>query len=168
LRAEAGKTKWEVKPKEIDSSLLGDVKSLAGTKLKEIVYSVLKKEERSEKNNELLTEATTTLAEKYPEQEKTIAEILHDMEKELMRSRILQEGIRLDGRNTKQIRPISIELGILPRTHGSSLFTRGETQSLTAIHLELKTTNKSLMDYVKSTPRSLCFTIIFRHSVLEK
>ena len=56
----------------------------------------------------------------------------------LMRERILKEGIRLDGRNTKQIRPITIELGVLPRTHGSALFTRGETQSLTSVTLGTK------------------------------
>jgi polyribonucleotide nucleotidyltransferase len=60
------------------------------------------------------------------------------MEKELMRKRILSEGIRLDGRNTKEVRPITIELGILPRPHGTALFTRGETQSLTTVTLGTK------------------------------
>ena len=50
-----------------------------------------------------------------------------------MRKRILDDGLRLDGRNTTQVRPISIELGILPRPHGTALFTRGETQSLTTL-----------------------------------
>lgn len=138
LRKEAGKTKWEVKEKAADKSLLKDVKALAESKLKAIVYSVLKKDDRSAKNYELLDEVQNSLKEKYPEQEKVIAEILHDMEKELMRTRILKEGIRLDGRNTTQVRPITIELGILPRTHGSALFTRGETQSLTTVTLGTK------------------------------
>jgi len=138
LRKEAGKTKWEVKEKAADKSLLKDVKALAESKLKAIVYSVLKKDDRSAKNYELLDEVKNSLKEKYPEQEKVIAEILHDMEKELMRTRILKEGIRLDGRDTTQVRPITIELGILPRTHGSALFTRGETQSLTTVTLGTK------------------------------
>ena len=138
LRKEAGKTKWEVKEKAADQSLLKDVKALAESKLKAIVYSVLKKDDRSAKNYELLDEVKNSLKEKYPEQEKVIAEILHDMEKELMRTRILKEGIRLDGRDTTQVRPITIELGILPRTHGSALFTRGETQSLTTVTLGTK------------------------------
>jgi len=138
LRNEAGKTKWEVKEKAADKSLLKDVKALAESKLKAIVYSVLKKDDRSAKNYELLDEVKNSLKEKYPEQEKVIAEILHDMEKELMRTRILKEGIRLDGRDTTQVRPITIELGILPRTHGSALFTRGETQSLTTVTLGTK------------------------------
>ncbi len=138
LKAEAGKTKWKVKPVEIDEALKKDVYDLAYEKFKEIVYSVLAKEERSLKNKELSAFVKESLSEKYPEQEKVIGEILHDLEKELMRNRILSEGVRLDGRNTKQIRPISIGLGLLPRTHGSALFTRGETQSLTTVTLGTK------------------------------
>ncbi|HED06124.1 MAG TPA: polyribonucleotide nucleotidyltransferase, partial [Ignavibacteria bacterium] len=123
---------------EIDSELKNDVYKLAEEKFKEIVYSVLSKEERDRKNKELAIFIQESLSEKYPEQEKIIGEILHAMEKDLMRNRILQEGLRLDGRNTKQIRPIAIEVGILPRTHGSALFTRGETQSLTTVTLGTK------------------------------
>ena len=138
LRAEAGKTKWAVAEKTVDANLKKDVYDLAEAKFKEIVYSILAKEERSAKNKELSEFVKQTLAEKYPEQEKVIGEILHDMEKDLMRTRILKEGIRLDGRNTTQVRPIAIELGNLPRTHGSALFTRGETQSLTNVTLGTK------------------------------
>ena len=106
--------------------------------LRDIVHSVLAKEERAAKNKQLQEEIITALAERFPEQENAIASILHDLEKELMRERILTEGIRLDGRNTTQVRPITIELGVLPRTHGSALFTRGETQSLTTVTLGTK------------------------------
>ncbi len=138
LQALCGKPKMEVTPKVIDENLLSDVKALALEKFKIIVASVLAKEERAEKNKELEVDVLTALAEKYPEQEVVIKEILHDMEKDLMRNRILDEGLRLDGRNTKQVRPITIELGILPRVHGSALFTRGETQSLTTLTLGSK------------------------------
>ena len=138
LKEAAGKTKWAVEEKTVDENLKKDVYDLAEAKFKEIVYSVLSKEERSAKNGELSESVKQSLAEKYPEQEKVIGEILHDMEKDLMRERILKEGIRLDGRNTTQVRPITIELGNLPRTHGSALFTRGETQSLTTITLGTK------------------------------
>ena len=138
LRTEAGKTKWVVTEKSVDANLKKDVYDLAEAKFKEIVYSILAKEERSAKNKELSESVKKSLAEKYPEQEKVIGEILHDMEKDLMRERILKEGIRLDGRNTTQVRPITIELGNLPRTHGSALFTRGETQSLTNVTLGTK------------------------------
>ncbi|MEW6004708.1 MAG: polyribonucleotide nucleotidyltransferase [Stygiobacter sp.] len=138
LREACGKPKMVVEPKIIDENLVKDVNDLAYEKFKNIVSSVLAKEERSKANNDLFEEVKNALAEKYPEQEKVIKEILHDMEKELMRKRILEEGIRLDGRNTKQIRPISIELSLLPRVHGSALFTRGETQSLTTLTLGTK------------------------------
>lgn len=138
LRELCGKPKMEVPPKVIDENLLKDVNELAYEKFKVIVASVLSKEERSKKNKELEEEVIAALAEKYPEQEKVIKEILHNMEKDLMRKRILQEGLRLDGRKTNEIRPISIELGLLPRPHGSALFTRGETQSLTTLTLGTK------------------------------
>jgi polyribonucleotide nucleotidyltransferase len=138
LQKEAGKAKWAVPEKVIDENLKHDVNELAFEKLKSIVYSVLTKEERSAKNKELAEFVKTSLAEKYPEQEKVIAELLHDMEKDLMRQRILTEGIRLDGRTTTDIRPITIETSLLPRTHGSALFTRGETQSLTTVTLGTK------------------------------
>ena len=138
LQKEAGKAKWAVPEKVIDENLKNDVNELAFEKLKSIVYSVLTKEERSAKNKELAEFVKTSLAERYPEQEKVIAELLHDMEKDLMRQRILTEGIRLDGRTTTDIRPITIETSLLPRTHGSALFTRGETQSLTTVTLGTK------------------------------
>jgi polyribonucleotide nucleotidyltransferase len=128
----------EVKAKVIDENLVKDVKDLAYAKYAEIVGSVLAKEERSSKNSALGEEVLAALAEKYPEKQKDIKEILHDIEKELMRRQILEKGIRLDGRDTKTIRPISVELGLLPRTHGSALFTRGETQSLTTLTLGIK------------------------------
>jgi polyribonucleotide nucleotidyltransferase len=153
LRSEAGKTKWVVAEKTIDANLKKEVYDLAEMKYKEIVYSILAKEERSAKNKELSESVKQALAEKYPEQEKIIGEILHDMEKDLMRERILKEGIRLDGRNTTQVRPITIELGNLPRTHGSALFTRGETQSLTNVTLGTKddeqTVDGLLAEYTK-------------------
>jgi len=95
LKAEAGKTKWIVAEPTIDADLKKDVYSLAEAKFKEIVYSILAKEERSGKNKELSESVKLALAEKYPEQEKVIGEILHDLEKDLMRERILKEGIRL-------------------------------------------------------------------------
>jgi polyribonucleotide nucleotidyltransferase len=144
LVAEIGKAKWAVAEKVIDPALKAEVYSLAQDKLKEIVYSVLSKDERSNKNKELAEIVKTTLAEKFPEQEKVIKLILHDMEKELMRNRILEDGIRLDGRNTTQVRPISIELGVLPRAHGSALFTRGETQSLTSVTLGTKNDEQTI------------------------
>ncbi len=149
LQALCGKPKMEVAKKEIDQNLLSDVKALAFEKFKSIVASVMAKEERSAANKALTDEVLAALAEKYPEQEAAIKEILHDMEKELMRKRILEEGLRLDGRNTKQVRPISVELGLLPRVHGTALFTRGETQSLTTLTLGSKS-DEQIIDGLQS------------------
>jgi len=144
LVKEVGKTKREVVENEVDENLKTEVYQLAEEKFKEIVYSALTKDERSAKNKELVNSVTESLEEKYPEQESSIKNILHDLEKDLMRERILKEGVRLDGRNTEQVRPISIELGVLARTHGSALFTRGETQSLTSLTLGSKNDEQSV------------------------
>lgn len=138
LVAAVGKAKMEVTPKEVDQELFAAVKGIAEAKMKETVYSVLAKEERSAANSAITEETLEALAEQFEEREGEIKEILHDMEKDLMRERILSEGVRLDGRILTQIRPITVELGLLPRTHGSSLFTRGETQSLTTLTLGTK------------------------------
>ncbi len=138
LQKECGKEKIVVPDKEIDEQLFSDVKELVYNRFSELVSTVLAKEERSARNKELVDEAIASLAEKYPEQEKAIKEICHDFEKELLRKRILAEGRRLDGRGLSDIRPITIELGLLPRTHASALFTRGETQSLTTLTLGTK------------------------------
>lgn len=138
LFAEAAKPVMQVVANEIPAEIIADVKELAYEKYKEVVASVLAKEERAAKNKEIDEATLAALAEKYPEQESKIKQVLHDIEKELMRERILSEGKRLDGRGTTDIRPITIELGVLPRSHGSALFTRGETQSLGTVTLGTK------------------------------
>ena len=138
LREACGKEKMAVEEKKVDEDLAKDVNDLAYSKYEEIVSSVLVKEERAQKNSDLNKEVLDSLSEKYPEQESEIKTILHDMEKDLMRKRILKEGARLDGRGLTDIRQITVDLGVLPRTHGSALFTRGETQSLTTLTLGSK------------------------------
>jgi len=144
LQKEIKIAKRVVVENEVDASLKKDVYQIAEAKYKEIVYLVLSKDERSTKNKELTVSTLEALAEKYPEKEGDIKNILHDLEKDLMRERILKEGIRLDGRNTTQVRPITIELGVLARTHGSALFTRGETQSLTSLTLGSKSDEQNV------------------------
>lgn len=138
LAAELSVTKREIPVKPIDPELEKAVVAVVAAPLKELVSSVLAKEERSAKNKALFEAAKAAVAEQFPEQEKVVKKIIHDLEKVYVRERILTEGLRLDGRNTKQIRPITIDLGLLPRTHGSALFTRGETQSLTTLTLGTK------------------------------
>ncbi|PID60431.1 MAG: polyribonucleotide nucleotidyltransferase [Ignavibacteriae bacterium] len=138
LRNECGKEKYVVQEKEIDEELKKNVYDLAYEKYSKLVSTTLGKEERAERNSELNNSVLESLKEQWEEEEITIKELLHDIEKDLMRKQILSNGQRLDGRTTTQIRPITIEHGLLTRTHGSALFTRGETQSLTTLTLGTK------------------------------
>ncbi|MFZ1081796.1 MAG: polyribonucleotide nucleotidyltransferase [Candidatus Kryptoniota bacterium] len=130
--------KREVKPAEVNEALVAEVKSLVHDRIRELNRSVVKKAERSERTKAIKADVTLALGEKYPEQEETIAEILHEIDRDDMRQMILKESRRLDGRGYKDVRPITCEVGLLPRTHGSALFTRGETQSLTSVTLGTK------------------------------
>jgi polyribonucleotide nucleotidyltransferase len=80
-------------------------------------------------------ETLQALAEKFPDNAKEIAAELDEIEYRTMRSQVLEKGERVDGRKTDVIRPITVEVGVLPRVHGSALFTRGETQSLASVTL---------------------------------
>ena len=94
----------------------------------------------------LLAEVQEKLKEKYPEKVKVIAEALHDIEKEDLRKTILDTGKRIGGRDCDTVRDITIELDVLPRAHGSALFTRGETQSLVATTLGTKLDQQHIED----------------------
>jgi polyribonucleotide nucleotidyltransferase len=96
------------------------------------------KEARQEEVDRITTEAVGALKERFPELESFIGKILHDIERHELRGMVLREGVRADGRGLNDIRPITVEVGTLPRTHGSCLFTRGETQALAAATLGTK------------------------------
>ncbi|HYM20009.1 MAG TPA: polyribonucleotide nucleotidyltransferase [Candidatus Kapabacteria bacterium] len=125
------------------SQLEAKIETLAAKDLRTLARTVLAKDERATKTTAVKDGAKAALKaelgeEKYAEVEKVIAATLKKVEKREMREMILSDGIRLDGRNTSTIRPITIEVGVLPRAHGSSLFTRGETQSLSTATLGSK------------------------------
>jgi polyribonucleotide nucleotidyltransferase len=111
------------KVNELASSRIGDAMRIAD------------KAERSSALAGIKEEVLHALAEEFPEEEQHLKELLYQEEKIAMRSQILNEGVRADGRKVDDIRAISIEVGLLPRTHGSSLFTRGQTQSLGVVTL---------------------------------
>jgi polyribonucleotide nucleotidyltransferase len=138
LQRECGKPKRELSMPAVNQELVSEVQMLASPRIRELTLTVLTKDDRSARRLQIEEEIQTSLAEKYPDQSKVISQILHDIEKEEMRRMILEEQKRLDGRRTKDIRPITCEVGVLPRTHGSALFTRGETQSLTTCTLGTK------------------------------
>jgi len=153
LAREVAKSKRPVVPKQFPEDLTADVKRLGATKIKELSLTVLAKEERSEATAKVYEEVNQALAEKYPEQSETINTILHDLEYHAMRSTILEQGKRLDGRGLTDIRKITCEVGLLPRTHGSALFTRGETQSLTTATLGTKRDEQTLEGLMEETTK---------------
>ncbi len=108
-----------------------------------IAKSVLAKHERSDAFDAIKQEFLTSLSEEdQASKAMLVSRYYHDVEKKAMRNMILDEGVRLDGRKTDQIRPIWCEIGYLPAAHGSAIFTRGETQSLTTVTLGTKLDEK--------------------------
>ncbi|GBG13488.1 polyribonucleotide nucleotidyltransferase [Novimethylophilus kurashikiensis] len=131
LAAEAGKEPWDWTPPEADTALIEQLTALAGNDLNE-AYKIKSKQARSTKLDEI---KSRVLAELVTEETSTarknqIKDALFSLEAKVVRSQILNGEPRIDGRDTRTVRPISIRTGVLPRTHGSALFTRGETQAL--------------------------------------
>lgn len=137
LQAEAGKPKLPFTPPVIDPVLIERVGKRASGELSRI-NGIKQKETRYRSLDELHAAVCAELAAEFPEQEGTIKKVLHDLEQQDMRKRILDQGLRIDGRRCDEIRPITCEAGLLPRCHGSALFTRGETQALVVTTLGTK------------------------------
>jgi polyribonucleotide nucleotidyltransferase len=128
FRKLSGKPKHEVELKKIAPDLKEKIEKLAADKLKE-VYKLSKKEEREEEVAILAKKLEADLSsEGYLSAD--IKSGLAEVEQNQVRNKILQENVRIDGRSFKEVRPIEALVSVLPRTHGSSIFTRGQTQSL--------------------------------------
>ncbi len=124
------KIPYYVIPDEIDSA----VREYAD-KLYDHVLDTYVRAEREAREEEAKTDIFAHFAEIFPEKEREIGDVLYKIKKEKVRAKILNEGIRPDGRKLDEIRPIWCEVGLLPRVHGSAVFTRGETQVLSALTL---------------------------------
>lgn len=138
LVEEIGRAKKEVVTYPEEEEIIKVVRELCYDKINQIIHTPSSKEVRRDSLKQVNLETIEALKERFPEREFLIKGAIHDLERELMRKMILEENIRLDGRGPKDIRPIYCEVGLLPRTHGSALFTRGETQSLTTLTLGTK------------------------------
>ncbi len=114
---------------EVDPALTQEVEAFAGKYVLEAV-KVIEKKEREAVLDKGIAETVAHFAEKYPEQEKSIKQVIDKMLEKEIRRLILAENKRLDGRTFDQIRDINVQVGVLPRTHGSAIFTRGQTQAL--------------------------------------
>ncbi len=134
LRAKAGVAKRDVPAVEVDEALKAKVRELAYAQMKEAVR-IKSKGDRHNRIDAIAAETIAALSGEFEGRNKEIKGFLGDFEYELVREHILKDGERIDGRDTRTIRPIITEVSLLPRAHGSALFTRGETQALVAATL---------------------------------
>ncbi len=134
FRAAAGKEKRVVVPPVKDETLKNTINEICLEKIKTAIV-IPDKMMRQAALDAILREVVATLNTGEKDISREIAGVFNDIEKNLVRNMILNDNIRADGRTPDQIRPISSEVGLLPRTHGSSFFTRGETQCLAVVTL---------------------------------
>lgn len=144
LRTEVGKTIREYETLEILPAIAAKIREMGEKIISDMAHSFVGKEERSQILKDLKDSIKEALEAEYADNEEVealstqINTAFKDLQKDVVRSMILAEGKRLDGRNTADIRDIWCEVGYLPRSHGSSVFTRGETQSLCTATLGTK------------------------------
>ncbi|TWO84657.1 polyribonucleotide nucleotidyltransferase [Shewanella algae] len=130
LKAEAGKPAWDWTAPVANEELVAKVKALAEEGLT-AAYQIIAKHERRDAVVEVKKAAIETLLEENPElDQRELDGLLGSLEKKVVRSRIIKGMPRIDGREPDMVRALSVMAGVLPRTHGSALFTRGETQAL--------------------------------------
>ena len=129
MKREAGKPKRELPPLEVDEELLRRVTALAEEGLGEVITTA-DKQLRQNRRSAVSRSVVEALAEDYPDRRGAIKEMVHDLEKKMVRRMVLEEERRIDGRSFNEVRNIDCMVGVLPRVHGSALFTRGETQAL--------------------------------------
>ncbi len=137
LAAEAGKPRWAWQAAPVDEALQAQLTERAAPALRE-AYTLQEKQARSKRLEEIRAAMVAEFAEGDAHRADTVANLVKKVETAIVRGRVLDVAPRMDGRDTHTVRPISIEAGILPRTHGSALFTRGETQALVVATLGTK------------------------------
>ena len=130
LGVKKAQIEYETIPEEIDKA----VREYANDKMDKLL-EIFDRHIRNDLEDDLDREVNEHFSEIYPDNLKFVSQVLYNMKKEKVRHKILFEGIRPDGRKTNEIRPIWCEVGLLPRVHGSGVFTRGETQVLSTCTL---------------------------------
>ena len=134
LVSEAGKPRWDWQAPEADAELVAAVEAAASGPLGE-AYRITEKTARYERVGQVKDEVVAQLATEDGPAEDDIKDILKSLEKQIVRGRILAGEPRIDGRDNRTVRAIACEVDILPKAHGSALFTRGETQAIGAVTL---------------------------------
>lgn len=137
LAEQAAKDPWEMAPQADLSAAKQKLKDLIGADIA-AAYKLTDKSARSNALNEARAKAKEAFADATPQDQMAAQKLMKKLEAEIVRGAILKDGSRIDGRTTTQIRPIEAMVGFLPRTHGSALFTRGETQSICTTTLGTK------------------------------
>jgi polyribonucleotide nucleotidyltransferase len=137
LKKECGKEKKEFIPPGKNRELIAKIDEMLGDRLKEM-NNIAAKDERSDSKYALIDEICKALEEEYPDDIKAVKEYIHERDYAEMRRKIVEDNCRLDGRPFDEVRPITGEISVLPRTHGSALFTRGQTQALATVTLGTK------------------------------
>ncbi len=145
LAAECGRPKREYEKSEPDQALEERVGALLGNRLEEALRET-DRSKRSDALDQIKREIVEALAEEFPESERTIDRIIEERVKRIVREMILKENRRLDGRGPDDIREVTCEVAVLPRAHGSALFTRGKTQALAATTLGTKMDEQKIDD----------------------
>jgi len=151
MRAEVGKAKRPVEEVAPDEELIARVRAEALPGLKE-GYSIARKLERYSKLGDVREAVIKSIGGDDAALRKKAAAIIEHLESRILRDMIIQEKKRIDGRSSTDIRPISSEVGVLPRAHGSALFTRGETQALAVLTLGTSA-DEQRMDYIAGEER---------------
>jgi polyribonucleotide nucleotidyltransferase len=151
LQQQYGKPKRELQPPATFPEVASFLEAHLTPRLQEIVRRSLAKSDRKASFEQAFQEASEALVAEnpdwaLPEVQKYAVSYFGELKRRIMREVILSEGLRLDGRKPTEIRPITCEVGILPRTHGSALFTRGETQALATVTLGTKE-DEQVIDY---------------------
>jgi polyribonucleotide nucleotidyltransferase len=137
LAEQAAKEPWEMAPQADLSAAKQKLRDLIGADIA-AAYKLTDKSARSNALNEARAKAKEAFADATPQDQMAAQKLMKKLEAEIVRGAILKDGSRIDGRTTTQIRPIEAMVGFLPRTHGSALFTRGETQSICTTTLGTK------------------------------
>lgn len=151
MRAEVGKEKRPVAEVLPDNDLIARVSAEAMAGLKE-GYSIARKLERYSKLGSVREKVVKNIGGDDANLRKKVAAIIEEIEQRILRDMIIQEKKRIDGRSSTDIRPISSEVGVLPRAHGSAIFNRGETQALAALTLGTSS-DEQRMDYIVGEER---------------
>jgi len=153
LAAKCGKPERNIEVFSVPEDIMSETRGFAEKKILKVT-EIADKEKREEFVSELTKEVIAHLETKFSDREGEIRAALSEIEKNVVRAKLVKEGKRVDNRGPDEVRPITIEVGLLPRTHGSALFTRGQTQSLVVVTLGTSSDEQTLDKLIGESSKS--------------